>query len=305
MQPKAIALVGPGRLGRILAEQLIEAGYAITEIISRNNSRSLKRARLLADKVNAEAAMAKRARLNADIVWFCVPDAKIAMVAREFASRDWRGKIALHSSGVLTSDVMSMLRQRGANVVSVHPLMTFVDGSRPSLAGVPFAIEGDPVARRAAGQIARALGGQVFCIRSKDKVAYHAFATMICPLLISVLAASEKVAKLAYISKGDVRRRMIPIVRQTLANYERFGAAASFSGPIVRGDVETIAQHLAVLNKVPAAKAAYSALVAAALEYLPVKNRVSIINLLARKTQTTRRNGKDIRPGRTLTARRR
>ena len=68
--------------------------------------------------------------------------------------------------------------------------MTFVKRSVPDLAGVSFAIEGDETAVRVARQIVRNLGGRPVDIQRRDKVAYHAFATMICPLLVSLLAAS-------------------------------------------------------------------------------------------------------------------
>jgi predicted short-subunit dehydrogenase-like oxidoreductase (DUF2520 family) len=158
--------------------------------------------------------------------------------------------------------------------------MTFVKGSVPKLTGVPFAIEGDASAVRVAKGIVRDLGGQAVAIKKQDKVAYHAFATMICPLLISLLAASEKAAALAGMSAAESRRRMLPIIRQTLHNYEKLGPAAAFSGPIVRGDLETIRAHLKALSKVPSAKYAYSALVRAALNLLPNRNRRQIAQLV-------------------------
>ncbi len=73
---------------------------------------------------------------------------------------------------------------------------------------------------------------------------------------------------------------MIPILLQTLANYAAFDAAGAFSGPIVRGDVDTVKRHLRVLRKVPAAEAAYAALARAALLYLPAKKKNSLRKLL-------------------------
>jgi predicted short-subunit dehydrogenase-like oxidoreductase (DUF2520 family) len=66
---------------------------------------------------------------------------------------------------------------------------------------------------------------------------------------------------------------MLPIVKQTLANYVKLGPAGAFSGPIVRGDVEIVRKHLRVLQKVPAAREVYAALAQAALRQLPAKDR--------------------------------
>ena len=290
-----IAIIGAGRLGRSLAHSLAGAGYRIGEIVCRGNSRSRVKASRLAREVNARVSSVRRMTLDADVVWFCVPDSEITAVAASLAGSDWRNKIALHPSGVLPSDALQSLRKRGAQVASVHPLMTFVDGSQPSLEGVPFAVEGDDAAERVARGIMKKLGGRAFSIRPQEKVAYHAFATLVCPLLISLLATSENVAAVAGTSAREARRRMLPIVRQTLANYERLGPAASFSGPIVRGDMATIEQHLRVLNKAPEGKRVYSALAAAALKFLPSGNSKAIARLLGISSRTKGRRQKSSR----------
>ena len=74
---------------------------------------------------------------------------------------------------------------------------------------------------------------------------------------------------------------MMPIVEQTLVNYKHMGAAASSSGPLVRGDTDTIGQHLSALVRNPALKRVYSALAQAALVYLPTRNRKAIARLLS------------------------
>ena len=141
-----------------------------------------------------------------------------------------------------------------------HPLMTFVRGSRPSLAGVSFAIEGDPKAVRAARAVVLRLRGRPFAIGKRQKEAYHAWGMFASPLLTALLAAGERVAGAAGINRKSARERMLPILRQTLANYARLGAAASFSGPIARGDVETVGKHLKVLLEVPEVREIYVAL---------------------------------------------
>lgn len=134
-----ITIVGAGSLGTSLALALHNAGYAIDEIISRARPASVRKARRLAMEVGASAATVTRARIRAGVVWFCVPDGAIASAAASLSgANDWHGKVALHASGALTSDELAELRSRGASVSSVHPLMTFVPGSRPPLAGVPL-----------------------------------------------------------------------------------------------------------------------------------------------------------------------
>jgi predicted short-subunit dehydrogenase-like oxidoreductase (DUF2520 family) len=160
--------------------------------------------------------------------------------------------------------------------------MTFVGRGKPELQGTPFAIEGDSMAVRAARRIVTALGGRAYPIRKQDKAAYHAWGTFASPLLTTLLATTEQVAKLAGVSGEVARRRMIPILRQTLTNYALFGAARGFSGPIIRGDAETVQRHLQVLHRIPAAREVYMALARAALEFLPGKNKAVLASLVRR-----------------------
>jgi len=267
----SIAIVGPGRLGGALARHLHSAGYCVCEIICRDR-RSLSSARALGRATGVAVTTLDKTSLEAKIIWLCVPDSQIESISNTLSSHNWKGKIVLHSSGVLTSDVLGTLRNAGASVASAHPLMTFVRGSVPDLSDVPFALEGDSTARRAATEIVRRLSARPVPIRKKDKAAYHLFATMICPLLISLLAASERAAKLARMSRNEARCRMLPLVRQTILNYEKLGAAAAFTGPFVRGDVETVRLHLKALARSSGIKSVYTALAEAALQNLPHRN---------------------------------
>jgi predicted short-subunit dehydrogenase-like oxidoreductase (DUF2520 family) len=275
-----IAIVGAGNLASALAVSLDRAGYRIEAVIVGSRSSSLTKARRLAKQVNARSVV-DWSRFRADVVWFCVPDSEIARAARSGADKiDWSGKVALHSSGALSSDELAVLRKRGARVASIHPMMTFVRGCRPPFAAVPFAIEGDPAAVRVARRIVGDLGGVSHAIRKSDKAAYHAWGTFASPLFTALLATSESVALLAGVKRKAARRRMIPILLQTLANYATSDAEGAFSGPIVRGDLETVQRHLRVLRKIPPAAAVYVALARAAVQYLPARNKNSLRQVL-------------------------
>lgn len=278
---QSIAIVGPGNLGTALALSLSSAGYSVSEIVSREGKASRRRAGMLANQVHASATNVRNPEITADLIWLCVPDRDMASCAGTLAkATSWKNKIAVHSSGTLTSDEIAVLRNRGAKIASAHPLMTFVPGLTPSLAGVSFAVEGDPGAVRIVRTIVKSLGAQPFPIRKRDKAAYHAWGTFVSPLLTALLATGERVARAAGVSQKAAHRRAVPIVRQTVENYAKQGALRGFSGPIVRGDADTMAKHLRVLRAVPEAREVYRALALAALRTLPVKNRRRLEDLL-------------------------
>ena len=270
-----ISIVGAGKLGSALALSLHESGFKIHEIISRGTPASRRVARSLARKVDARATTVDDPKTTAGIVWICVPDREIAPCARDLAAsvRDWKGRVVLHASGALTSDELQVLRRRGAKVASAHPLMTFVHGAQPTLEGVGFAVEGDRAAVKVVREIVSHVGGEFFSIAKKHKVAYHTWATFASPLVTALLAMAEEVAASAGVARAEARRRMMPILRETLSNYALRGPAAGFSGAIIRGDAQTIGKHLQALKKIPGAGEVYRALARAALSNLPAGNR--------------------------------
>jgi predicted short-subunit dehydrogenase-like oxidoreductase (DUF2520 family) len=298
----AIAIVGAGSLAAFLAPALAKAGYRISEIIVRKASservalrgrgRVFSRGtagdsvrdsvRLLARKVGARISTMESARLEADGLWFAVPDSQIRGAAESMA-RNARARglrFAFHSSGALASSELGQLGKFGVGIASVHPLMTFVAGAKPSLTGVPFAIEGDAAAIRVAQAIVRELGADSFVVATRHKAAYHTWATMTSPLLVAYFVTLEAAAHHAGLERAQARKMSLPILRQTLDNYARLGPESSFSGPFIRGDAETVAKHLAVLERSPETRATYVALAKAALDTLPAKNRKEIKSLL-------------------------
>ena len=278
-----IAIIGAGNLGAVLASRLDAAGYRVREIVSRS-PRKTSKARKVGRQVRARVTIYTRPDLSSDVIWLSVPDRAIAGCANSLAaSTDWRGKIVFHSSGALTSGELAPLRRAGAAVASVHPLMTFVPGVVPQLKGIPFAVEGDRAATSVARRVVADLGGDVFTVKKSDKVAYHAWGAFISPLVVALLTSAEEVAKHAGISSTAARKRMLPILQQTLANFATSGPAGAFSGPLIRGDAATVQQHLGLLQQLPAARQVYISLARSALTSLPVKNREQLSRLLGKE----------------------
>jgi predicted short-subunit dehydrogenase-like oxidoreductase (DUF2520 family) len=281
MKRPRIAIVGPGRLGTALALALYRRGYRITEIIGEQGRHYQRLASSLARKVRARARGIVDARFDCEIIWLCVPDSLIADVARVLAARDLgQARVAFHSSGALSASEIKPLRARHLVVAAVHPVMTFVTDSQPRLEAVPFSMEGDDSAIQVAQKIVRNLGGESFRIKAPRKAAYHAWATFASPLLIAFLAALEEAGRAAGIQPKTGKRRMMPIVQQTLRNYFALGPARSFSGPIVRGDVATVQRHLNALRNCPDARNVYISLSRMALGRLPVREQQRLADLL-------------------------
>ena len=276
-----ITLIGASNLAQALGPALRAAGYKFDFVATRETASSRRRAAMLAGALEARTQSLNDAGPTADILWICHTDDALAETAKLLARKPgWSDKIVFHSSGALSSDVLSPLRRKGASTASLHPMMTFVPGATPRMEEVPFAVEGDSRAVAVARRIVRDMGTESFAIKKAAKPLYHALGSFSSPLIVAALVTAERVGRRAGLTASQTRRVMAPILRQTMKNYDERGAAAAFSGPIKRGDINTVLRHLKELKRVPGASDVYRALVKSALMDLPSAKRKELMRLL-------------------------
>lgn len=210
-----VAIVGDGRMGRALAASLRAAGVEVRGPLGRGATGE-----------------------GADVVLLAVPDAEIGRAAASLVGQPVVG----HVSGATTLAPLVPHEAFG-----LHPLMT-VAGPGAVFAGVPAAVSGSTArAREAAQALARALGLRAFELDDHDRAAYHAAASIASNFLVTLETFASDLAATA----GIPRDALVPLVRATVANWESSGAAA-LTGPIARGDEETVArQRAAVAERLP------------------------------------------------------
>jgi predicted short-subunit dehydrogenase-like oxidoreductase (DUF2520 family) len=215
------------------------------------------------------------------------PDGALEDVAKalaNFSGENYRGKIALHTSGALDRRVLAPLARRGMSTGSLHPMQTFSGRGTPQLKGVIFAVEGDRAARRTAQGIARALGGIPVTIRGSSKPAYHAAGALVAGHGLALVEAATRTLTGLGFSRRRALQALLPLIRQMLDNYERLGPHAAWTGPISRGDFSTVAKHGAALRRYPRefrdSYAALSLLAARVLSKKPAATRKKILQAL-------------------------
>jgi len=212
---------------------------------------------------------------TADVVLLATPDDVLASVAKSLArirGKNWRGKIVLHTSGTLDRSVLAPLARLGAATGSLHPMQTFSGRGMPNLAGVIFAVEGDPKARRAAQGIARAFGGVPVVIESRDKPAYHAAAVLVAGSGFPLIESGVRMLMRIGFTRRRAFQTLLPLTRQMLDNVERIGPRAAWTGPLSRGDYAVIAKHAQALRRYPReVRQAYAALAHLAARVLSKK----------------------------------
>jgi predicted short-subunit dehydrogenase-like oxidoreductase (DUF2520 family) len=201
------------------------------------------------------------------LVFICVGDRAIASVAADLARTfELGGVTLLHTSGLLTAETLAPGRDAGAEVASWHPLQSFPPLELGSVAwdGVPCAVEGDPGAVEVGFAVARDLGLRPWLIDPADKVRYHAAAAVAGNLTHVLVAAARDLLSGCGLPTAAAGHPLQPLVETALRAALTASDLDGLTGPLARGDLETVARHLASLP--PALAQAYRAVVGVAEE---------------------------------------
>jgi predicted short-subunit dehydrogenase-like oxidoreductase (DUF2520 family) len=223
-QPK-LALVGPGRLGQAIQRSAAAAGLSLP----------------LAGRADVVAVCR-----DAEAVLLCVPDTAIAEAAGSVAAAAPRLRLIGHTSGATGLGVLAPARARGAGAFSIHPLQTIPD-AEADLQGAAAAVAGsDERSLRFAERFAGLLGLRPVEVPETARAAYHAAASIASNFLVTLEESAAEL--LARAGVDDARELLAPLVLRTAANWSELGADA-LTGPIARGDEETVARHEAALGE--------------------------------------------------------
>ena len=280
-----LLVVGLGRLGGALASRLQAAGWQVrVRTRSPSGRRQAKALRLR----EASAAETRAAQL----CFLTVPDGAVAAVAASVASSLSPSAALVHCAGALTLDVLAPAGV-GRPIGSFHPLVA-VSGADTPLAGHAVA-----VATRSRWlqpqllAVAKSLGLSPVRIPEEGRTAYHAGAALAAGGLVALLDAAVATWLAAGIDRRSAERALLPLMRSALAGVEARGLVRGMTGPVVRGDAQVVAAHLAALPE--DALPVYRHLFGRALERLaPTLPRPSALRLrvLLGPGQTRRRRRK-------------
>ena len=238
---RAFALVGPGRAGTAVALALAGRGWRPVAVAGRSLDASSTRA--VAARLGAPAVEVADAGREADLVIVATPDADIAEAAASLAPELRAGALVVHLSGASTLHELDgvLLARPDVEVGSLHPLQSLpsADVGHQRLAGSWCAVDGSPRVEK----LALTLGMRPFRVDASQRVGYHAAACVASNHLVAVLGQVERLAAHA----GVPFEAFLPLVRGTVKNVELLGPNGALTGPVARGDHETVARHLDAL----------------------------------------------------------
>jgi len=249
MDRPRIGFIGAGVVGTALASGLSDAGYPVVAVYSRTK----KHAENLTSRIESLAVADDPQSVvdSADIVFLTVPDDAIEEVV---GSLSWsEGKSVVHCSGSRSLDPLQAARKAGAAVGVLHPLQAFATAqqARRNLRGSAFAIEASDGALQGRLEgIARSLGGRPFRLSGDKKVLYHAAAAIASNYLVTLVDLASGLWSQFGSRKEDGLSALLPLLKGTVENLEAVGLPDALTGPIARGDVDTVKRHLEALGGV-------------------------------------------------------
>lgn len=248
---QTLTLIGAGNLGRTLGRLWNDSGaFRIQDVVCRSAD-SAERAvafigagRPLADMQTLAAA---------DVYLIAVPDDDIADCVVRLAQSALLSSrsIVFHCSGSRCAAEMTAAMQAGAAVASIHPVRSFArpDEVLRSFAGTFCGTEGDAVALRGLEPAFEAIGAVLVPIEAQHKMLYHAAAVFASNYLVTVLDVALQAYGGAGIPRDTALRMLAPLARNALENVLRDGPEAALSGPIARGDMDTVAKQYRALRE--------------------------------------------------------
>jgi predicted short-subunit dehydrogenase-like oxidoreductase (DUF2520 family) len=247
-----VVIVGPGRMGLALGAALKKAD-AVERLIFYGRGMEPPPHPLFDGPDAAEYRVGPQAVASGTtILILAVPDARLAEVAYDLsrAGEGPPGCVVLHLAGALSTEALAPLHSVGYPVGSMHPLQAIADPwhSGDRLLGAAYALAGERAAVGAARRLVNALEGLPIVIAPNARPLYHASAVIASNYLIGLLAFAVRLMMDAGVSESDSIEALLPLMKGTLDNLEHLGVAHALTGPIARGDADTVRLHLTRLS---------------------------------------------------------
>ena len=183
------------------------------------------------------------------LLFLAVPDAAVAAMARRIAAMDPPADLSVvHVSGALGLGALDALHDRP--IGSFHPLQSFpFPRDAEAFRGITVAVDAStrPLLARLR-RLARALGAKPKHVPDSQRVLYHAAAVFASNYVVASVAEGVRLLESAGWKRAEAEGALAPLVEGVVANLRRRGLVAALTGPVRRGDSETVARHLAELE---------------------------------------------------------
>lgn len=248
-----IGIIGAGKVGTTLGKYLSIHGKNVTGFYSRTHE-SADEAATFAE-TETYSSLCKLVE-KSDVIFITTPDGVIHQVWGDLLHQDISNRIICHFSGSLSSHVFSGREEAGASGISMHPMYAFSDKfhSYEQFHTAYLTLEGDPEAVAVMKPMWEAIGHHVLTLKAEDKIKYHAAAAMASNEMLGLMQASLDILSECGFSEKDSMALLTPLVQGNIASMLEKGCVNALTGPVERGDAQTVRKHLQALEGSKAGK---------------------------------------------------
>lgn len=248
-----IGIIGAGKVGTTLGKYLSIHGKNVTGFYSRTHE-SADEAATFAE-TETYSSLCKLVE-KSDVIFITTPDGVIHQVWGDLLHQDISNRIICHFSGSLSSHVFSGREEAGASGISMHPMYAFSDKfhSYEQFHTAYLTLEGDPEAVAVMKPMWEAIGHHVLTLKAEDKIKYHAAAAMASNEMLGLMQASLDILSECGFSEKDSMALLTPLVQGNIASMLEKGCVNALTGPVERGDAQTVWKHLQALEGSKAGK---------------------------------------------------
>ncbi len=244
-----IAIIGAGKISYSLTAAFIKAGFNISIIVSKE----IESAKKLAKKfcINNYSDNLKDISFNNGLFFLTVPDNQIKIVSTNLSKLklNFQKSIFIHLSGALDTIELNSLKNKKAQMASFHIMQTFPSRKTISIKNCYAGIEtNNKKTKEFLFKFAKKLSLKPFEIKSTEKTFYHLAGVFVSNFLVGNIFNSEILFSGKDKKRADFFGMMTPIIQSTLMNIKSNGVSKALSGPVERGDVQTIKRHLEKLK---------------------------------------------------------
>ncbi len=232
-----LLIVGPGRAGGSLSIAASAAGHDVVGVVSKTGDTRF------GPPLTWDVAFP-----NADIALIAVRDSQIEDVALDLLKKEVSYPVVAHVSGFESLKPLEPLVAKGSTVGGFHPLQTLPDAETgaEALDGAYVAVAGEGLAWDMLTHLGDSMGMVPFYLSDDDRPAYHAAAAAAANFVVTCLAISSDLMESANLDPTIVS----PLVRRVVENALGGDADVALTGPIARGDLETVIGHLTAARRV-------------------------------------------------------
>lgn len=261
--------IGAGKVGFSLGKYLKENNINISGYYSKSQH-SAKEAAIFTNtqQYNNLEDLIK----NSDAIFITTPDNQITDVWNEVKKLPIKEKLICHCSGSISSEVFSNINNHGAYGYSIHPMFAISDkyNSYKNLPQAFITIEGHKKYTDYFKVLFSSFGNSVAIINKDNKMLYHVAAVTVSNLVLGLINNGINYLEKCGFTKEMAIKALYPLIEFNLKNIKENGAINSLTGPIERGDLSTVINHLNVLNEED--KALYKLLSKNILKIAKIKN---------------------------------